>query len=188
MWCGSPRRRSPTSARTEPWHWRLGRCHRHAWARLLLPRSSSEDPSAPADDPGLLTAPQASLLTSPSCGSVRRSSAIWSGSGSDRRCCATYEVFRCYDHATMTGDLIAEASERHAGRSLLEPFVDFGELIRREPYRRSASGRWQTSLRCRLGCVPRARPDCAISGHLLRAAIASVPVTRGDPRRGSGGA
>jgi nicotinate phosphoribosyltransferase len=43
------------------------------------------------------------------------------------------QVFRQYVDGTMVGDLIAEASERHPGRPLLEPFMRAGELVRREP-------------------------------------------------------
>jgi len=58
---------------------------------------------------------------------------VWKRSPAKATIPGPKQVFRRYDHATMTSDLIAEASERHAGRSLLEPFVASGELIRREP-------------------------------------------------------
>ncbi len=42
------------------------------------------------------------------------------------------QVFRGFSDATMTGDLVAEASERRPGRPLLERFVAGGEQLRRE--------------------------------------------------------
>jgi nicotinate phosphoribosyltransferase len=46
---------------------------------------------------------------------------------------APKQVFRSHRDGVMVGDLVAEASERHPGRRLLERFVEDGELVRREP-------------------------------------------------------
>ena len=43
------------------------------------------------------------------------------------------QVFRSHRDGVMAGDVIAEVSEHHPGRPLLELFVDRGELLRREP-------------------------------------------------------
>jgi nicotinate phosphoribosyltransferase len=42
------------------------------------------------------------------------------------------QVYRSHRGGVMTGDVIAAASERRAGRPLLERFVEDGELVRRE--------------------------------------------------------
>ena len=42
------------------------------------------------------------------------------------------QVFRSFSDGTMSGDLVAEVSERCAGSPLLERFVNRGELVRRE--------------------------------------------------------
>jgi nicotinate phosphoribosyltransferase len=43
------------------------------------------------------------------------------------------QVFRSHRRGLMAGDLVADASEHHPGRPLLERFVEDGELLRHEP-------------------------------------------------------
>lgn len=58
---------------------------------------------------------------------------VWKRSPAKATIPGPKQVFRSYRDGTMIGDLVAEASERCAGRPLLERFVERGELCRREP-------------------------------------------------------
>jgi nicotinate phosphoribosyltransferase len=58
---------------------------------------------------------------------------VWKRSPAKATIPGPKQVFRSFRSATMVGDLVAEASERQAGRPLLKRFVEDGELIRREP-------------------------------------------------------
>jgi nicotinate phosphoribosyltransferase len=57
---------------------------------------------------------------------------VWKRSPAKATIPGPKQVFRSFDDGVMTGDLVAEYSERHPGRALLERFVDAGELVRRE--------------------------------------------------------
>ena len=57
---------------------------------------------------------------------------VWKRSPAKATIPGPKQVFRSYRHETMTGDLVAEASEHPGGRPLLERFVEHGELTRRE--------------------------------------------------------
>jgi len=79
---------------------------------------------------------------------------VWKSSPAKATIPGAKQVFRTFTAGTMTGDLVAEASERHPGRPLLERFMEHGKLVRREPL---------AALRARavdsLGAVPAALRD-----------------------------
>ena len=58
---------------------------------------------------------------------------VWKRSPAKATIPGPKQVFRSFDAGTMTGDLVAEASEHHPGRPLLERFMEHGEIARREP-------------------------------------------------------
>jgi nicotinate phosphoribosyltransferase len=58
---------------------------------------------------------------------------VWKRSPAKATIPGPKQVFRSFAAETMTGDLVAEASERRPGRPLLERFIEQGRLMRREP-------------------------------------------------------
>ena len=58
---------------------------------------------------------------------------VWKRSPAKATIPGPKQVFRSFAAGTMTGDLVAEASERHPGQPLLERFIEHGRLVRREP-------------------------------------------------------
>lgn len=59
--------------------------------------------------------------------------AVWKSSPGKATTPCPKQVFRHYRGARMSADVIAEASERRAGRPLLERFLEQGEQVRHEP-------------------------------------------------------
>ena len=57
---------------------------------------------------------------------------VWKRSPAKATIPGPKQVFRSFSDGSMSGDLVAEVSERCAGRPLLESFVQRGELVRRE--------------------------------------------------------
>jgi nicotinate phosphoribosyltransferase len=58
---------------------------------------------------------------------------VWKRSPGKETIPGPKQVYRSYAEGTMSGDVIAEVSERQPGRPLLESFVEGGGLVRREP-------------------------------------------------------
>ena len=91
---------------------------------------------------------------------------VWKRSPAKATIPGPKQTFRSFAAGTMTGDLVAEASERHPGSPLLERFMEQGRLVRREPL---------AALRARatenLGSLPAALRD------VERRAPAPYPVT-----------
>jgi nicotinate phosphoribosyltransferase len=58
---------------------------------------------------------------------------VWKRSPAKATIPGPKQVFRSFAAGTMTGDVVAEASERRPGQPLLERFMEQGTLVRREP-------------------------------------------------------